>query len=347
MSEPPVSPLVANLPQLRAWFDALCDLPQAERAAALARRDDLDDASRRALQALLAADTDLEDKTIRTAVRGLPTAAVHRRIGERIGPFRLDRLLGQGGMAAVYLATRVDGAVAQRVAIKLIRNDLIAPDLVARFRLERQVLAMLDHPHIARLLELGELADGSPYVAMEYVDGVPITDYVRTQSPGRDATLRLFLDVCDAVSYAHHNLIVHRDLKPSNILVRADASPVILDFGIAKPLQASLGVVAVEDTGTGQRFFSPQSAPPELLRGERVGVACDVYALGVLLYELLCGRPPFDFRGLTPAEIDRRVAEVDPPPPSERGLRGSRMALADLDAIVLCCLRKPWARARL
>jgi serine/threonine protein kinase len=165
--------------------------------------------------------------------------------------------------------------------------------------LERQVLALLKHPHIATLLDLGEIAEGVPFVVMEYVEGRLITQYCDEHRSGVRQRLQLFLDVCDAVAYAHRNMIVHRDIKPNNILVCAAGRVKLLDFGIAKPLLTRLGTQHINETSAAQRFFSPYNSAPEQLRGEPVSVACDVYGLGVLLCELLTGAAPFDFAGRT------------------------------------------------
>jgi serine/threonine-protein kinase len=249
-------------------------------------------------------------------------------------------------MGDVFLAHRADGSVSQQVAIKIIRADMLDAHTLARFRLERQVLAILEHPNIASLIDAGELDDGSPFVVMEFVEGRPITAFAQERRLGVRERLQLFLQACEAVAYAHRNMIVHRDLKPSNILVGAHGRPILLDFGIAKPLVRELGVVDVQDTATAQRFFSLHNVAPEHLRGEPVAVSCDIYALGVLLYELLSGHPPFDFTRLTPAQIERCVLENEPPAPSLRAANARPATAAsdalkgDLDSIVLKCLRK-------
>ena len=323
--------------RLKGLFDELASLPEVERARRIATDVGLGDVTRHHLQALFDADAALLGTTARAALNA-PAVAGTDLIGCRIGAYTIERELGRGGMGNVFLAHRADGSIEQKVALKLIRPEQLDDYTLARFRLERQVLALLKHAHIATLLDLGETSDGVPYVVMEYVEGEPITQYCVEHKLDAHHRLQLFLDVCDAVSYAHRNMVVHRDLKPSNILVTANGAAKLLDFGIAKPLLTRLGTQDVSETGAAQRFFSPGNAAPEQLRGEPITVACDVYGLGVLLYELLSGATPFDFDEKTPGEMEQMILSVDPPTPSARadarGLRG------DLDAIVMRALRK-------
>ena len=210
--------------------------------------------------------------------------------GTSIGPYRLLRLIGEGGMGRVYLAERSDGAFEQTVAMKLVRGDHIAPGLHERFLRERQILARLQHPAIAQLRDGGFTADGAPYFTLEYVEGEPITRWCDLHMLGIAERVRLLLKVCAAVEYAHRNLVVHRDLKPSNILVAADGEPKLLDFGIAKVLAAD---DASGQTATQSRVMTREYAAPEQVLGEPITTATDVYALGVLLYVLLCGQMPY------------------------------------------------------
>jgi tetratricopeptide (TPR) repeat protein len=229
----------------------------------------------------------------------------------RCGPYRLLRLLGRGGTGDVFLAERVDGHVAQQVAIKVLRQRSL-PGFQARFLQERQILASLQHPGIARLLDAGETADGRLYLALDYIDGVAIDKYCE----GLDlpATLRVFLSVCDAVAYAHRNLIIHRDLKPSNILVRASGEPTLLDFGIAKILDA-----AGDDTRTQERLMTPDYASPEQLRGAAHSTATDIYSLGVVLYRILTGRLPGDnSKPALPRDLEFILAKALRKEPEER-----------------------------
>lgn len=245
--------------------------------------------------------------------------------GERVGRFRLVERVASGGMGAVYLAERDDEQLQQRVALKLVRTGLHSDDLQRRFLTERQILAQLDHPNIARLVDGGVSDAGQPYLAMEYVEGVPIDRFCDDNRMAVDQRLRLFLEVCDAVQFAHQNLVVHRDLKPSNILVTADGSVKLLDFGIAKLLEGngeagvsdtSAGPSGVDETRTGVRWMTPEYASPEQVRGAAVTTATDTYALGILLYELLTGHRPYHFTSNSPQEIERVVCDTQPPRPS-------------------------------
>jgi eukaryotic-like serine/threonine-protein kinase len=249
----------------------------------------------------------------------------------RIGPFRVLSELGRGGMATVYLAERADDQYRQKVALKLVRGGDNA--LFRRFREERQMLATLQHRHIARLLDGGVTADGVPWLAMDHVEGLPITRHCDEYRLGIEQRLALFCAVCDAVHYAHRNLIVHRDLKPSNIMVTADGEPKLLDFGIAKLLGPGSGADQ-SLTRTGAQPMTPQYGSPEQVRGEPVSTASDVYSLGVLLYRLLTGRLPYPVGpDVPPHEWLRAVLEAEPDRPSAAVLRaaarGSTSVLAD------------------
>ncbi|MGZ5023972.1 MAG: protein kinase domain-containing protein, partial [Chthoniobacterales bacterium] len=266
--------------------------------------------------------------------------------GERIGTYEMVRELGRGGMGSVYLARRADGQFEKEVAIKLLKRGTDTDEILRRFQAERRILARLDHPNIARLLDAGTTQDDLPYFVMEYVDGVPITAYARDNKLTTTRRLELFLKVCAAVQVAHQHLIVHRDLKPSNILVTQEGEPKLLDFGIAKLL--ATGDEGIELTLTAERRFTPVCASPEQARGETITPASDVYALGALLYELLTDRPPHRFSTPHPsqAEVAQVIGEQEPTRPSlsiydnhvRRQLRG------DLDKIVLMALRKEPAR---
>lgn len=249
--------------------------------------------------------------------------------GKQIGPYRIVRLLGAGGMGDVYLAERVKGDFDQRVALKLIKRGMDSQDILQRFRSERQILAQLQHPNIAHLLDGGLSEDGQPYFAMEYVDGQPIDAYCDAKRLTIAERLHLFLTVCQAVQYAHRTLVVHRDLKPANILVTQDDSVKLVDFGIAKMIAdgGSLlpGLPAL--TRTGQHIMTPEYASPEQIQGAPLTTASDVYALGVVLYELLTGMRPFDFsHKRSPAEIDRIISTTDVERPSTRLRRLDRDA---------------------
>lgn len=267
--------------------------------------------------------------------------------GKRIGAYQLLRLLGEGGMGKVYLAARADDLFRKEVAIKIIRGGLLQNRAVLlRFRSERQILASLDHPNIARLLDGGITDEGLPYLVMEYVNGIRLDDYCRMKHVGVDQRLQLFCTVCDAVEYAHKNLVVHRDLKPANILVTEEGTPKLLDFGIAKLLNPESQELT--PTLTAERMMTPEYASPEQVRGDPVTTSTDVYALGVLLYELLAGKRPFRLERTRPFELARLICEQDPEPPSSASAANPELAArdagrkitGDLDNIVLMAMRK-------
>jgi serine/threonine-protein kinase len=321
------------------FFDAL-ERPAAERAAFL------DDACRGApelraeVDAMLAAHGDESGLRLeRVLLDSAPAAATAGAAGLRLGPWRLERLLGKGGMGEVWLARRADGAYEMSAAVKLVRPGWSAAQLAPRFRRERALLARLQHPHIAKLLDGGITDAGLPYLVMEYVDGEPVTEWCDARRAGIRERLRLFRTICEAVRVAHANLVIHRDLKPANILVTKDGRPILLDFGISKLLDPEESGEATRDE---ERALTPEHAAPEQLRGEAVTIATDVWALGVLLYELLARRRPFSLEGRSRLDFERTVQTEDPPPPSaaapakelRRALRG------DLDRIVMKALRK-------
>jgi tRNA A-37 threonylcarbamoyl transferase component Bud32/tetratricopeptide (TPR) repeat protein len=271
------------------------------------------------------------DETLSKAVAMLSKEwAAETREGEggRCGPYRLIRLLGQGGMGEVYLGERVDGEVEQRVAIKFLRSGAATNRFHDRFLKERQILATLNHPGIGRMIDAGHTPEGTPYLVMEFIDGVPIDVYA--VNLGLKEKLALFLRVCEAVSYAHGNLVVHRDLKPSNILVDASGNPKLLDFGIARILDDTL-----DQTQTQERLLTPEYASPEQIRGRRQNTATDVYSLGACLYKLLTGRSPHASPDATRDEVMLAACETDPPPPS-----ATANVPEDLDFIVARALRK-------
>lgn len=233
-----------------------------------------------------------------------------------IGPYHILRQISQGGMGAVYLAERNDAEFNQRVAIKLIKRGMDTDFVMSRFRDERQILAALNHPSVARLLDGGTTSDGRPYIVMEYIEGKPITQYADGQRLSTVERLRLFKGVCAAVHYAHQNLVIHRDLKPLNILVTNDGTLKLLDFGIAKLLNPELAGHSLEATAVGIRLMTPEYASPEQVKGEPITTASDVYSLGVLLYELLTGHQPYHFSNGTDEELVRVVCEEEPLKPS-------------------------------
>ena len=250
--------------------------------------------------------------------------------GVRVGPYRIVHEIGRGGMGVVYLAERADEQFEKRVALKVVKRGMDTDEVLRRFRHERQILASLDHPNIARLLDGGATADGRPYLVMEYIEGEPIDAYCDRRGLGIRERLDLFRAVCNAVQHAYQRLVVHRDIKPSNILVTDAGEPKLLDFGIAKLLDDS-ATDATPRTRTGVRMLTPEYASPEQVRGAPVTTASDVYALGVVLYRLLSGRPPYEVRGLSVAEAERAV-EQEPPPPSVAAVRKAEASAAEADA---------------
>jgi len=242
--------------------------------------------------------------------------------GKHIGPYRITDELGYGGMGMVFLAERADGEFEQTVALKLLRNGITSEEQIRRFRFERQILATLNHENIARLYDGGITEDGQPYFAMEYVEGRPIDEYCDARNLSLKQRLNLFLEVCDAVQYAHRNLIVHRDLKPGNILVTDEGKVKLLDFGIARILTSDNDLSETEPlTQPGMFPVTPSYASPEQIRGESINTSSDIYQLGVVLYELLTGIRPYEINGRTPGEIERIICEEEPRRPSTAIIR--------------------------
>jgi non-specific serine/threonine protein kinase/serine/threonine-protein kinase len=277
--------------------------------------------------------------------------------GDRLGAYRVISEIGHGGMGVVYRATRDDGDFQRDVAIKVIDPGMHSEGILKRFRAERQILAMLDHPNIVGLLDGGSAPDGSPYLVMEYVTGTSLLEHCDQRRLGIDARLDLFLAVCDAVQFAHQRLVVHRDLKSDNILVTEDGSPRLLDFGIAKLLAPEGEATPVTLTAPMNRMLTPDYASPEQIRGEPAAVSSDVYSLGVILYELLAGVRPLQFQTRSPEEVLRVVLQVEPVPPSQAVTRATtgetavrrgesttarlrRRLSGDLDYVVLRALEK-------
>lgn len=235
-------------------------------------------------------------------------------VGRSIGPYKVLREIGRGGMGDVFLASRADNAFHKEVAIKLIRRGLDTDDVIRRFESERRILASLDHPNISRILDGGTTEDGLPYFVMEYIQGEPIDTYSDAHTLNITPRLRMFLSVCAAVQYAHQNLVIHRDIKAGNILVTSEGIPKLLDFGIAKLLNAELS--AADRTLTMERRLTPESASPEQIRGAFITTATDVYSLGVLLYKLLSGHAPYHLAGKSTQEIEHAICQEDPEAPS-------------------------------
>lgn len=323
--------------RIDAIFDVLLDAPAERRDELLAEHCGDDDALRGEVLRLIDAASEsgdfIEAVDFKPARALLDDPDFDDLAGRKIGSYRLKSLIGRGGMGVVYLATRIDD-FEKVVAIKLIpfgnRNEA-----AESFRRERQILAQLSHPFIAQILDGGTTDGGSPFIVMEFVDGIPLDEYCRRHNLDVRAKLRLFEDICRAVTYAHRNFVVHRDLKPNNILVTADAKPKLLDFGIAKLLNsdASNKARSIEIAA-----LTPEYASPEQFRGENLSAAGDVYSLGVVLYEILAGRRPLSLREMPLSEAIRTVERESPRPPSEFA-EGDRFG-SDLDAVVLKSLAK-------
>lgn len=269
----------------------------------------------------------------------------------RIGNFVITRIIDQGGMGIVYAATQVEESFHRPVAIKVVKPGLVTREVLQRFKMERQVLANLDHPNIARLYDAGSTEEGAPFLAMEFVEGVSIDRYCDQNDLGTDDRLRLFLQVCDALQYAHQHLIVHRDIKPSNILVTKDGTPKLLDFGIAKLLDPEgRPGERLSVTHPDARPMTPMYASPEQVRGDPVTTSSDIYSAGILLYQLLTGNLPYKFNSGTAAGIERTICDTAPTRPSEvelqresvieSGEKIRRKLRGDIDMILLMALRK-------
>ncbi len=342
--------------RVKELFEAAADLAPNERASLLSNECGGDDALRREVESLLESDSQTNDfieQPVLEIPRDLfPEAPDESLAGRQFGAYQIIREIGRGGLGAVYLAARADDEYRKEVALKLVRRGLDTEDILRRFRNERQILAQLDHPNIARLIDGGTTDEGLPYFVMEYVNGEPIGAYCDAHSLGTTERLNLFRKVCAAVTFAHQNLVIHRDLKPSNILIASDGEPKLLDFGIAKLLGQDEEALA--QTITSQRVMTPEYASPEQIKGERITTTSDVYSLGVLLYELLTGRRPYRLKTRTPEEIARAITEQEPERPSTAvaqgggnskfEIRNSKFLRGDLDNIVLMAMRKEPAR---
>jgi eukaryotic-like serine/threonine-protein kinase len=326
-------------------FDRALDASVADRADVLGQLCGSDETIRREVEDML----DAHDRSPGLiAERRLVTGDDVERdagtlpAGTRIGPYRIESLVGAGGMGDVYRAERADGAHHQTVALKVLRPGFRTADMVRRFRIEREALARLVHPGIATILDGGSLEDGRPYIVLQFVDGLPFTTYCSAHQLSVRERLTLFLRIVSAVQFAHGRLVIHRDLKPSNILVDEAGTPRLLDFGIAKLLDvrddASLGAATAADV----RLFTPEYAAPEQFRGEPPTTATDVYALGVLLFELLTGTRPFRTASGSVSRVERAVLDTPAPAPSSvvASHTDARRLRGDLDRIVLMALRK-------
>jgi hypothetical protein len=333
--------------RIEALFDQALELPETERGGFVEGACVGDAELLRELRALLAhatpAGPSLRDAVV-AEVKRLADDAVSSQVGRRIGPFRLTKLIGEGGMGAVYLAARDDAQFSHRVAIKILPHAIGASEAIARFRDERQILAGLEHPNIVRLLDGGNTDGDLPYLVMEYIEGQAIHRYADQHQLSVRARVELVRQVCAALQYAHQNLVVHRDIKPNNILVDAAGVPKILDFGIAKLLSPTASFSREAKTRTGYAMFTPEYASPEQARGDAVSTATDVYAVGAVLYELVTGQSAHRTAG-GGLEILRVICEVDPLRPSMAAPLTRRRELAgDLDNIILKALHKEPAR---
>jgi eukaryotic-like serine/threonine-protein kinase len=333
----------ARWERLQSLFHQIVDLPEDERTVVLERECAGDPDLAERVRAMVVEDRragSLLDQGLaslaRNTLTGVP-ASLHQA---RFGPYRIIASLGEGGMGVVYLAERED--LGSRAAIKVLRDATLSPARRERFALEQRTLAQLNHPGIARLYDADTLADGTPWFAMEVVEGESLTAWCRTRNASLIERLRLFRAVCEAVRHAHNHLVIHRDLKPSNVLVTASGQVKLLDFGIAKPLEGL--DLSADRTRTGLRLMTPAYAAPEQIRGGPVGVHVDVYSLGVVLYELLAGRLPFDLADKTPGEVEALITTREPERPSvvagKQANAPGRTAWADLDVLVLKAMHK-------
>jgi tetratricopeptide (TPR) repeat protein len=328
-------------------FTAASALPRADWPAYLEQACGEDPELAAEVASLLAAHAQqnaVVDRPAAAHVSNLVAVAADRWIGRRIGPYEIAALVGRGGMGEVYRARRSDAQYEKEVAIKLVPGGYHAGFVLERLRAERQILANLEHPHIARLIDGGAADDGTPYMVMEFVDGAPIDRYCTQRKLPLRERLRLFCDVCSAVSYAHQRLVVHRDLKPGNILVTGDGGVKLLDFGIAKVLQPTVGDGSEVPAATLMQALTPEFSSPEQILGRPVTTASDVYSLGVVLYVLLTGRGPYRSALDSTQAAIREVCEIEPLRPSAALAaagqpRGEHLD-RDLDAIVLQALRK-------
>ena len=353
--------------QVSEVLDKALRLPSGERSVFLAQIAASDPELHREVNSLLASHERAGSEFLNAPggeTASLPSELNRRdaRVGRRLGPYQIVELIGAGGMGEVYRAVRADDQYRKQVALKLVRPGQDSSFVIHRFKNERQILASLDHPNIARLLDGGTTEEGVPYFVMELIEGQTIDRYCNTRNLATSERLALFLQVCSAVQLAHQRLIVHRDLKPGNILVTADGVPRLLDFGIAKLLGPGEGPGGSEPTLTLTQFraFTPGYASPEQIKGEPITTASDVYSLGVVLYELLTGCSPYGSTTRTLHEIARAVCELEPEKPSTAIRRRSigapaegspvardgdsnklsRRLKGDLDNIVLMALRK-------
>jgi eukaryotic-like serine/threonine-protein kinase len=360
--------------KVKEIFNAALELPDADREVFVQSNCGADETLFFEVKSLLEAERDAKEFIEAPAFSALNQLMSDTqnpsRVGQIIGAYKLEREIGRGGMGAVYLGSRADAQFKKQVAVKLIKRGLDTDEIIRRFRHERQILATLDHPNITRLIDGGATEDGSPYLVMDYVEGKPLTKYSDERQLSIEERLRLFLQICAAVQYAHQNLIIHRDLKPSNILVTNEGIPKLLDFGIAKLLTAGNGGLTLEKSLTATQAMTPEYASPEQITGKPVTTASDIYSLGVVLYELLTGHRPIRLTSRSQEELSRIITDTSPQKPSsilqeeEKRRKGeeerknktakissspllpfsSSQLRGDLDNIVLMAMRKEPAR---
>ncbi len=335
---------VERYQKIKQLFNAALGCDPAERRAFLDHASEGDPSLAVAVERLLSAREQSEGFIETPAVSFVAESLLDMSVeNHRIGQYRVISEIGHGGMGTVYLAERDDDEYHKQVAIKVVRRGLDTEDILRRFRNERQILARLDHPNIARLLDGGTTSYGLPYFVMEYVEGLPLTEYCERNDISLTERLRLFRAVCSAIHFAHQNLVIHRDIKPGNILVTPEGAPKLLDFGIAKLLEPAQNA---QSTRTEFRAMTPEYASPEQARGDAVTTASDIYSLGVLLYHLLTGHRPYRLKTANTDEITRAICEQEAEKPSavvsreKDGEKLRRRLKGDLDNIVLKALRK-------
>jgi eukaryotic-like serine/threonine-protein kinase len=352
--------------QIQSLFEQLVDMESAEQGAHLDKSCGNDPDLRMSVQSLLTLDAAREDpllNAVGAAAESLLDDHRDRLIGTRVGPYRIVSILGHGGMSTVYRGERDDSQYHQTVAIKVLQHASVHPRLRSRLHSERHILATLDNPSIARLIDSGDLEDGTPFLVMEFVDGEPIDVYCDTRTLFIRERIELFIAVCGAVHYAHRNLVVHRDIKASNIFVTEEGAPKLLDFGIAKLLAPESLSHTLPVTRLQERILTPENAAPEQVLGRPITTATDTYSLGVLLYLLLTGRSPYRLLSYSQLQLERAICMDDPTRPSQmvvsklkgesdsdrsrisdrRGLSPQRLRArlsGDLDAIVAMAMRK-------
>jgi len=356
----------ARWQQIQSLFEQMIETGDGERLERLAHACGNDIDLRSSVESLLASDARREDPLLHAigeAAESLLEDHQDRLIGTRVGPYRVVSILGHGGMSTVYRGERDDSQYQQTVAIKVLQHATLHPRLRSRLHSERHILATLDHPSIARLIDSGDLEDGTPYLVMEHVDGESIDAYCDSRTLFVRERLELFVQVCAAVQYAHRNLVVHRDIKSSNIFITGDGVPKLLDFGIAKLLAPESLSHTLPVTRLQERILTPENAAPEQVLGRPITTATDIYSLGVLLYQLLTGRSPYRLLSYSQLQLERAICMDDPVRPSQmviskltgekdadrsrisdrRGLSPQRLRArlsGDIDAIVAMAMRK-------